>query len=919
MSSFELTVNGTLVEVVADPVARLSDVLRDHIGLKGTKIGCNAGDCGACTVLLDGHQVCACLTPVSQAAGRSVTTVEGMAGHPRLAALQRSFLHHGAAQCGICTPGMLMAASELVLATPHGHRPREEDVLDTLGGVLCRCTGYRKIIDAVLNVDDAPSREEEPVAGASVGARMVRVDGLSKVEGREVFGADQYPPDTLFLRAVRSPHHHARFKFGAMASFLEQHNSLVRIITAADIPGHNSFGIFPKYRDQPVLADGYVRYRGEAVALLVGDLDALATIPDQDVPIAWDPLPAVSGIDAAQSRAAPQLHDRSPGNILVNGRFVSGDADLALNGSDIVAEGEFETSFVEHAYIEPEAGFARRVGDRMEIFVSTQAPYMNRAEVAWVLGIDPEQVRIIPSSVGGGFGGKIDMAVQPLIAVAAWLLNRPVRAVFSRPESMAATTKRHPARITAKLGCNKDGRLTGFKFHADFNTGPYASCGPIVANRVPLHAMGPYSVPVVACTTKAIYTNDSIAGAFRGFGVPQAAIAHEALMDELADKVGMDRLEFRLLNALQPGARTLTDQPLPRNGGLVPCLKALRPKWQDIRERLARAERRDPKVRRGVGIGCMWYGIGNTSEQNPSSMEVALASDGSIVLYSGAVDIGQGASTILTQICADALGVPAGRIRLVCGDTDLTLDAGKSSASRQTFISGNAVQRASLELRRKLLRLGNASEDARIVLDGGCLHLIDGEVCRTVDVTTLPIVKGNDVAVGQARYDPPTTDIDAAGRGSPYASYAFAAQIAEVEVDIALGVIKVVRIVAAHDVGRAVNPTQVEGQIHGGIAQGLGMALMEEYIPGRTENLHDYLIPTVGDVPPIETILIEEPDPLGPFGAKGVGEPALVSTPAAILGAFQDATGVRLTTVPATPSRVRAALRRQGFPDRSPA
>jgi CO/xanthine dehydrogenase Mo-binding subunit len=307
----------------------------------------------------------------------------------------------------------------------------------------------------------------------------------------------------------------------------------------------------------------------------------------------------------------------------------------------------------------------------------------------------------------------------------------------------------------------------------------------------------------------------------------------------------------------------------------------------------------------------MWFGIGNTSMTNPSIMKVGIAADGALTLYSGAVDIGQGSNTVMMQICADALRVPIAQLRLVAGDSDLTADAGKTSASRQTFVSGNAAKRAGEDLRRQLLQLGNVGEDATIELGAGTITLRDNATTRVIDLAQLPVKERGDVLIGTGHFDPPTTPLDANGQGIPYATYAFAAQIAEVEVDLELGTTKVRRIVAAHDVGRAINPILVEGQIQGGVAQGIGMALMEEYVPGCTENLHDYLIPTIGDVPEIECILVEDPEPLGPYGAKGVGEPALVPTPPSILAAIRHATGVRIRRVPATPSRVRAALLEQ--------
>ena len=890
----DFTLNGQSAAWEGPPITRLAMALRSDLGHTGTKVGCDAGDCGACTVLLDGRQVCACLVAMGQVAGRTVETVEGLGdGNGTLAALQTSFLAHGAAQCGICTPGMLMAAQELLGKTA---RPTRGDVEDALGGVLCRCTGYVKIVDAVM--DATASLPSAPQAGGAVGARLPRVDGAAKIAGREKFGADDIPADVLWIRVVRSPHARARFELGDLGPLRRR---LAAVLTAADVPS-NGFGIYPDIKDQPVLADGEVRYRGEAVVALVGEREAVMAIRDEEVPITWSPQPPVVGIDPAPAVEAPLVQADRPRNLLLEGGVKRGKTDEAFAMSAAVAEGVFETAFVEHAYIEPEAGWAERVGDRIEIHVSTQTPYMDRDEVAIVMRLRPEAVRIVPTACGGGFGGKLDLSVQPLVALAAWKLRRPVALVYTRPESMAASTKRHPARIAAKFGCDAEGRLLACEVTASFDTGAYASWGPTVANRVPVHAMGPYRVPNVRTWGNAWFTNASPSGAFRGFGVPQVAIAHEAMMDELADTLGIDRLEFRRRNALRIGDTTATGQTLSHSAGLAQCLDALRPHWRKEHDEIAKFNAAGGPKRRGVGVGCMWYGIGNTSMSNPSRMRVGLSPAGTLTLYSGAVDVGQGSNTIMTQIAADALGLPAGQFALVAGDTDLTADAGKTSASRQTFVSGQAAERAGRDLRSQILRLANAGPEATLSLDGANLAVRDGDEVRVIDLATAgPLM-------GEGSFDPPTTPLDADGQGIPYATYAFAAQIAVVEVDIELGTVKVLRMVAAHDVGKAINPTLVEGQIEGGIAQGLGLALMEEYLPGRTENLHDYLIPTIGDVPEIECILIEDREPLGPSGAKGVGEPGLVPTAPAILGAVHHAAGVRTRRVPLLPHRLREAI-----------
>jgi CO/xanthine dehydrogenase Mo-binding subunit len=507
--------------------------------------------------------------------------------------------------------------------------------------------------------------------------------------------------------------------------------------------------------------------------------------------------------------------------------------------------------------------------------------------------------------VGGGFGSKLDLSVQPLLGLAALKIGRPVRMTYSRTESMVSTTKRHPARIAARLGCDAEGRFTALDFEGVFDTGAYASFGPTVANRVPVHATGPYRVPQVLARARAVHTHGPVAGAFRGFGVPQAAVAQETLIDRLAEIIGIDPLEMRIRNAFRDGDATATGQVL-RGVGIVECLEALRGRWRAARAEAAAVNAAGGIERRGVGVASCWYGCGNTALPNPSSMRLGLRPDGRVALHMGAVDIGQGSATVVTQIAADALGLPVAAFVLVGGDTAVTPDAGKTSASRQTYVSGKAAERAARELRAAILRHANAGPEARLALAGGRLE-VDG--ARTIELGSLEADAAGYVFAAEASYDPPTTPLDADGQGLPYAVYGYGAQLLELAVDMALGTVRLIRVTAAHDVGRAINPGLAEGQIEGGIAQGIGMALMEEYVPGRTENLHDYLIPTVGDVPEIVSILIEKPDPEGPFGAKGLGEHVLIPTAPAILNAIRHATGAVITRLPALPHRVLAAIR----------
>ena len=902
--------NGQACSIASNPVTRTSDVLREELGLTGTKVGCDAGDCGACTILIDGEQRFACLTAAGQLEGCDVHTVEGLAKDGKLSPLQQAFHRYGAAQCGICTPGMLMAAQSLLNVKPN---PSREEVEDALGGVLCRCTGYSKIVAAVLEASGTETQELPADADSGFGSRTRKVDGEPKLLGTEIYGADKAPDDSLWMRVVRSPHPRATFVLRSPEKLVEENPGLMRILTWQDVPGNNGFGIYPHIKDQPVLAKDQVRYRGEAVAALIGDRKSIEAVTDDDLGIEWIPQDAIESYESALEGKISPVQEIHEDNLLARGFLKKGDAVSVYEQSLIKAQGTWETSYVEHAYIEPEAGYAVKRGQRLELFVSTQTPYMDRDEVAQVLGIGPDQVRIIPSAVGGGFGGKLDCSVQPLLAVAAWILEKPIRCTFTRPESLASSTKRHPAKMKASASCDKDGTLTSLSFEGDFNTGAYASWGPTVADRVPIHCSGPYFVPNILAKTRALLTNGPPSGAFRGFGVPQSAIAHEALMDSLAEQTGIDQLEFRLKNALRKGQKTGSGQLLENSVGQAECLEALQTRWQEWRKASAEFNNHSEIIKRGVGIGCCWYGCGNTSMSNPSTMRVGINSEGTITLYNGAMDIGQGANTIMIQICAEALGLPVSSFQFIMGDTDLTADAGKTSASRQAFVSGRASQLAGDHLRTQIIHLAEAEEDANLRLDGSTLWVQDKNGEHSILLSDLLPRTNGDVLVGEGTFDPPTTKLDENGQGSPYATYGFGAHIAEVEVDLKLGTTRVLRLAAAHDVGKTVNPTQVEGQIQGGVAQGLGMALMEEYVQGVTENLHDYLIPTVGDMPDIEILLIEDPEPLGPFGAKGIGEHALIPTAPAILGGIRQATGVSIHRIPATPDRVLQAIQQKGM------
>ena len=904
------TLNGKAVISRSSPSTRLSDVLRSEMGLSGTKIGCNAGDCGACSVLLDDAPICSCLTTVAQVGGAKVTSIEGLNAENIISKLQESFLAHGAAQCGICTPGMMVAAHALLNKNP---TPNRCDVEDALGGVLCRCTGYGKIIEAVLAVNLDRRAGPLPQVGCSVGIPIRHLDGQSKVDASLLYGDDAAPQDSVMVRVIRSPHHYASFKIGDKAAFLSKHPEIMAVLDASDIPGRNCFGVIPPFADQPVFAEETALYRGDAVAAIVGEADVITRFDEADFPITWDPHDTMLTPEAAMGVNAPNLHESRDGNILVRGYVECGDADTALAAAKHKVEIRTKTPFIEHAYIEPEAGYAVREGNRIVIRGCTQASQMDRESLAEIMDVDPEAIRVMPTACGGGFGSKIDISFQPYVALAAWNLDRPARICYSRGESMRASTKRHPSDIHLRVGCDDKGLISGFVFDGIFNTGAYASWGPTVANRVPIHACGPYKTDHYRATSVAVHTNAPPAGAFRGFGVPQSAIAQECAYDLLADEIGMDRLAFRRSNALKNGVPTVTGQVFKKGVGIDDCFAALEQPWKNALSKAAdfneEAIANGSPWRSGVGIASCWYGCGNTSLPNPSTMRMGITPEGEIVLHQGAMDIGQGSNTVITQIAADALGVSVHDLTLVDCDTDLTPDCGKTSASRQTFVSGKAALLSGQTLREMLLRHGNVDGNAEITIDGTILNLRDdaGGFAR-IDLRGLPVNDYGYVFMSEETYDPPTSALDSKGQGNPYAVFGYGAQMMELQVDCVLGNVKLKTITTAHDVGRAINPLLVEGQIEGGVAQGIGLALMEDYRPGRTENLHDYLIPTIGDVPEFHHVIVEVPDDEGPYGAKGLGEHVLIPTAPAILNAIRHATGASITDLPATPDKICAAI-----------
>jgi nicotinate dehydrogenase large molybdopterin subunit len=739
-----------------------------------------------------------------------------------------------------------------------------------------------------------------------VGIEIPKVDVLEKALGEATYGADLPFQEALDLKVIRSPKPHARIVKINMEEALKV-SGVERIFTAKDIPGKNLVGTITK--DQPILASDCVRYMGDPIALVVAKTEEAAEEAAKKLIVIYDDLPSIYHPEEALQPYAPLLHEK--GNLLLEFHVSKGDVQRGFKEAEVIVEETYTTTWVDHAYLEPDAGIAYLdEKGRITIICPTQNVHYDQKEVASVLSLPLDQVRIIQCATGGGFGGRLDITVQCLLALAVFHLKKPVKIVYSREEVFQATSKRHPLKIRYKSGAKNDGTLTAIEVDILGDTGAYASYGGTVAIRSAVHATGPYQVPNVKVRSRMAYTNNSWSGAMRGFGVPQMAFAHESQMNRIAEALKMDPIEVRLKNCLRVGSETATGQTLMASVGIGETLERVK-EWRD-RLITSKNDSKKPFIKKGVGVGSMWYGIGNTGIANPSTAQMEIDSSGEVRLFTGVADIGQGSDTVLLQIASEAIGVTLGEIRLIRADTAMTTDAGATSASRQTYISGNAILNAIKNLKR--MAIMEASQLLNI--DEKDLFFEEGKVkSRTCLTTSIPIKeiakRGGRILRGEGSFDPETTRLDPeTGQGAPYATYAFATHLAEVEVDTETGKVKVNRVIASHDVGKAIHPQNVMGQIMGGVAMGTGFALMEEFVPGETTSFINYLIPTSKDVPEVIPIIVQDEEPTGPFGAKGVGEPALIPSAPAILNAIADAIGQRIYHLPANLERVLEAVQK---------
>ena len=825
--------------------------LRDELRLTSVKDGCSEGACGTCTILVDGKAVKACVLSTKRAAGKEIVTVEGLSEAEREAFVY-AFGAVGAVQCGFCIPGMVMAGKALLDQNPN---PSEAEIKKAIRGNVCRCTGYKKIIEgialagAILRGEASVDPALEEGEDYGVGARAFRTDVRDKVLGRGEYCDDLYLDGMAHASAVRSQYPRARV-LDIDASAALALPGVLAVLTADDVP-HNKVGHLQQDWDVMIAKGDITRCVGDAVCLVVAESEAVLKRAKELVKVDYEPLEPVRTIQEARAADAPSLHPN--GNLCQQRHVTRGDARAALAQSKYVVTQSYRTPFTEHAFLEPECAVAFPYKDGMKVYTSDQGVYDTRKEISIMLGWEPERIVVENKLVGGGFGGKEDVSVQHLAVLAALRVNRPVKAKLTRQESINFHPKRHYMEGTFTLGCDENGIFTGLDCEIHFDTGAYASlCGPVL-ERACTHSVGPYCYQNTDIRGFGWYTNNPPAGAFRGFGVCQSEFALESNINLLAEKVGISPWEIRFRNAIEPGRALPNGQIADRSTALKETLLAVKDVYEQNADHAGIA---CAMKNSGVGVGLPDKGRCKLAVRN-----------GVVELYSAASDIGQGCATVFLQMLAEATGLPLEKLRNMGANSEVAPDSGTTSGSRQTLITGEAVRMAATELRADL--------DGA----GGDLSALEG------------------LEYSAEFFDP--TDKLGADKPNPksHVAYGFATHVVILD-----GEGRVKEVYAAHDSGKVVNPTSIQGQIEGGVLMGLGYALTEDF--PLKDCVPQAKFGTLGlmradQIPDIHAIYVEKEELL-PFayGAKGIGEIATIPTAPAVQGAYYARDHILRTSLP---------------------
>ncbi len=987
MTQLTLTVNGEERCLDVPPSRYLAEVLRYDLGLTGTKIGCDEAECGCCTVIVDGQSVDSCIYPAFKAQGAQVLTIEGLAQtregcedescdalelHP----LQDAFIRHGATQCGFCTPGFIMQAKTLLDENPD---PSEVEIKECLKDTYCRCTGYTAIISSVkaaseyLRTGRMPDAVLPPVMEplTQIGQPLQRPDAVDKVTGAALYTDDYTFDGMLFGATLRSEHPHARIR-SIDADAARALEGVHAVLTHADVPGDPRHGLVEN--DWPVFAGGRyaARYVGDAIALAVAETAEIAQQALALIGVDYEVLEAVTDPRDALQPDAPQLHpDRPDGNLLKHIKVRHGDVEAGFAASDVVVERTYRTPMTEHAFLEPECALAVPAGysgvrpstskekgaaeydsDKLTVYVGSQIPYSDRRQVAKSLGLDDEEVRVIGTLMGGGFGGKEDIAGQIHAALAAQVTGRPVKILYSRQESLIFHPKRHSTIIRIKTGALRDGTLVAVEAELYGDSGAYASLGEKVMTRATTHATGPYVMPHARIDCYAMYTNNAPSGAFRGFGVTQSAFAVESNLDILAAELGMDPAELRRKNVMRVGVETATGQELIESVGLLECL-------DKVEDEIRRSEAAGPSLSPsdpwapvqigskryawGIAAGYKNTGLGGGAPDKAEA-EVEVFPDGTAAIRTSSAEMGQNLVGVLAACTAQELGLPFEKVHVTVMDTDLTPDGGPSTASRQTYVSGNAARLAARAMREQMQNVLAEKFDTHpeVIAFHEGLAYVDERRLAKMHGAELPVegANGTNGSVGgilpgstrsisfadavnallaenrlpKIRYEywAPQTQPLGTG-GDMHFAFSYAVHAAQVSVDTETGEVAVERVISAHDVGRAINPLSLLGQIEGGIVMGIGNALTENYIVEDgfpwTERLGQYKMPGIKMTPKMDSHIVEHPTADGPYGAKGVGEISSIPISPAITNAICNAVGVRCLALPVDQDVLLLAMR----------
>jgi xanthine dehydrogenase molybdenum-binding subunit len=868
---------------------------------------------------------------------------------PTLHPLQATFVDYGAVQCGFCTPGLVMTGAALLNEKKQAGQPLTDgDIKTALKDTFCRCTGYVSVINAIKAAAEAMEVEAQPPAPSPrlpetkepldvVGRALPRQDAVDKVTGRAMYTDDYHFAGMLYARTKRADVPHARI-VAIQTDRAEALPGVRRVLTHRDVPGSKNHGLVEN--DWPVLCYDVVRYVGDAVAIVAADTPEIAAQALDLIEVDYEPLPVVPDPVSARQPGASLVHaERPDGNLLKHIKVRKGDVGDGFAEADVVVERTYRTPTIEHAYLEPECSIGVPPGynpsryggraqpeaqsgptaihDKLTVYVGSQIPYADRDQTAASLGLEPEAVRIVGTLIGGGFGGKEDVMGQIHVALLAQATGRPVKMLYSRRESLMTHPKRHATVIRVKTGAKKDGRLTAVEAELYGDTGAYASLGEKVMTRATTHASGPYDVPHVKVDCYAMYTNNPPSGAFRGFGVTQSAFAVESNMDILAGELGLDPIHLRRMNALQVGSVTCTGQVLRESVGLVDCLDkvagevyrqaeadGVKPAgiWSPT---VADPEAPDKVRAWGIAVAYKNTGLGGGAPDKAEA-EVEVWVDrlrGAMAeVRTSSAEMGQGLPAVLAQMTAEELGLPFERVRVLLSDTDLTPDGGPTTASRQTYVSGNAARYAARGMRQMLASVASEHLEVppdQLVFAGGQIRA-NGRIVGVEQAIRWAEEEGRSTRLSHEYWAPETQPLGTGG--DMHVAFSFGAQAALVEVNRETGQVQVLRVVGAHDVGRAINPLALQGQVEGGIVMCLGNALTENYILEDgipwTDVLARYKMPSIKHTPDITSFIVEHETADGPYGAKGVGELPSIPTNPAVTNAIYNAVGVRAMSLP---------------------